>query len=222
MWLLGSIYLLVPFACWAAMVRTRAVGVAVFAVLAALAAFLVGLEREWFYLRATAEVESGYPFAAALVILAGALAERRLRGPRSKGRAVEPEGGAVVALCVHALAGAAIVVLYQATAYDSFFPSLAEVPLPPGLTIEHATGTAGGCGSNYCSRTLTIGSDTGLPADEVEARMRAALAADGWTPGRNGALVHPHGWLVDGRVSEVFVTGRTVELSGSELTNAER
>ncbi|MFH8379743.1 hypothetical protein ACH4E7_02195 [Kitasatospora sp. NPDC018058] len=218
---LGWVYLLVPVACWAAVVRTRALGAAVFGILAGLATVLVGLEREWFFTRATAEVEAGYPFAAGLVILAGVLGERRLRGPRPEKGGVNPVVGAAVAICAHALVGTAITFLYQLVAYDAFFPSLAEVPLPPGLTIEHATGTKGGCGSNYCSRTLTIGSTTGLSADQVEARLRAALAADGWTPGRNGALVHPHDWLVDRRVSEVFVSGRTVELSGSELVSAQ-
>ncbi|MEU9073225.1 hypothetical protein [Kitasatospora sp. NPDC048538] len=215
-WTLFWTYLVVPPVCWAAVVRTRAVGAVVFAVLAGLAAAVAGLRYEWFFIRPKAELEAGYPFLAGLVILLGVLGERRLRGPRPRTRSVDPAGGVVAATCAHALVGIAIVFLYRLVGYDAFFPSLAEVPLPPGLTIEHATGTEGGCGSNSCSRTLTIGSATDLPADQVEARLRSALAADGWTPGRGGALVHPHGWLVDGRVSEVFVSGRTVELSGPE------
>ncbi|MFI8459851.1 hypothetical protein [Kitasatospora sp. NPDC085464] len=214
------IYLLAPFVGWAALVRTRAVGAAVFAVLVGLAAAIVGPEYGWFFIWPKADLQAGYPFVAALVILAGVLGERWLRGPRPENRFVDPESGAAVAFCIHALAGGALVLMYQFFAYDAFFPNLAEVPLPPGLTIEHVTGTEGACGSNFCSRTLTIGSPAGVTADQVEARLRAALAADGWTPGRNGTLVHPHGWLVDPRVSEVFVSGRTVELSGSDGSTA--
>lgn len=210
-------YLLLPPACWAFLVRTRIVGAAVFAVLAGLALALVGLEKDWYFTRATAEIETGYPVAAGLALLAGALAEQRLRGPRTGKDYDHPVAGSAVAVTAHVLVGAGIAFAYQLLAHDAFVPSRAELSLPPGLTATAVTG--GSCGSDFCSRTLTIGSDTGLPADEVEARLRAALAADGWTPGRDGALVRPHGWLVDGRVSQVHVTGRTVELSGSELAD---
>ncbi|MEU8921387.1 hypothetical protein AB0D10_10710 [Kitasatospora sp. NPDC048545] len=215
--LLGWLYLLVPFACWAVVVRTRAIGAAVFTVLAGLAGAIVGLEREWFFVRFTAELEAGYPFVAALAILVGVLGETRLRGPRPKNRFVDPVSGAAVAICAHSVVGMVIAFAYQLVAYGSFLPSAAEVPLPPGVTLDHVD--EGYCGSNFCSRTLTLRSTTGLPASEVETRVRAALAADGWTPGRGSALVHPHGWLVDRRVSEVFLGGVTVELSGSELAD---
>ncbi|MFF0412821.1 hypothetical protein ACFYUY_20570 [Kitasatospora sp. NPDC004745] len=215
---LELLYLLLPTVCWAFLVRTRTVGVAVFAILAGLALALVGLAQDWYFTRAAAEVEAGYPIAAGLVVLAGGLAERRLRGPRPAKEYDHPVAGSAVAITAHALAGSAIAFGYGAFAPTAFLPSAAEMPLPPGVTVEHDDG--GYCGSNFCSRTLTIGSPAGVTADQVEARLRAALAADGWTPGRNGALVHPHGWLVDRRVSEAFVSGRTVELGGSEITNA--
>ncbi|MER7585458.1 hypothetical protein [Kitasatospora sp. NPDC097691] len=215
---LGWIYLLVPFVCWAALVRTRAVGAAVFAVLTGMAAILVGLQCEWFFVRPAAELQAGYPFMAGLVILVGEVIEKRLRGPRPEDRFVDRVGAVSVTVCVHSVVGAVVVLGYLVIAHDAFLPSAAEVPLPTGVSIEHDDG--GYCGSNFCSRTLTLGSTTGLSADQVETRLRAALAADGWTPGRNGALVHPHGWLVDRRLSEAFVSGRTVELSGSEITNA--
>ncbi|MEU6237040.1 hypothetical protein ABZ885_28985, partial [Kitasatospora sp. NPDC047058] len=161
-----------------------------------------------------------YPLLSGLVIVAGALTERRLRGPRSKREFGTPVGGTAVALTVHALVGVVIGLVYQSLAFESFLPSAAEVSLPPGLTVESSTD--GYCGSNFCSRTLTIGSTTGAPPAEVAARLRAALAADGWTPGRGNALVRPHGWLLDGRLSDVYVSedprGASVELAGSELT----
>lgn len=223
MWLwtmLGWIYLLVPFVCWAVVVRTRAVGVAVFAVLAGLALALVGLEYEWFYTRVMAELEAGYPFLASLVILAGVLGEKRLRGPRPENGFIDPVGAAAVTICVHAVVGMAIAFLYQWAVYEPFYPSLASIPLPSGLTVTDST--EGSCGTNFCSRTLTIGSTTGLPPAEVAARLRAALADDGWTRGEGEALVHPYGWLVDRRVSQIYVSGVSVELVGPELANARR
>ncbi|MEU4119748.1 hypothetical protein AB0F71_35280 [Kitasatospora sp. NPDC028055] len=213
-------YLLPPLVCWAFLVRTRAVGAAVLAVLAAPALALVGLEQEWYFTRATAEIEAGYPLAAGLVVLAGALVERRLRGPRPERQFYHPVAGAAVALTVHALVGAAVAVAYPLFAHDAFLPSAAEVPVPAGLTVTRTDG--GYCGSDFCARTLTIGSTTGLPAAELEARMRAALTADGWTAGRDGALLRPHGWLLDRRLSTVYLNGRELDLSGSEAANAAR
>ncbi|MFD8788181.1 hypothetical protein [Kitasatospora sp. NPDC059599] len=217
---LELLYLLLPAICWAFLVRTRVIGVTVFAVLAGLAVALVGLEEDWYFTRATAEIEVGYPTAAGLVVLAGGLAERWLRGPRPEKEYDHPVAGSAVAITVHTLAGVVIAFAYLLIGRDSFLPSLAEVPLPPGVTVEHAD--EGYCGSNFCSRTLTLGSSTGLSPAEVQARLRAALAADGWTPGRGDSLRRPHGWLVDRRVSEIFLGGMTVELSGSETTNVER
>ncbi|MFJ9773426.1 hypothetical protein ACIRVF_19650 [Kitasatospora sp. NPDC101157] len=215
---LGLLYLVLPLVCWAFLVRTRPVGVAVFAVLTGLAVALLGLEQERYFLRAAAEIESGYPIAAGLVLLAGGLAERRLRGPRPAREFLDPVSGSVVAVTTHLLAGIGIAIAYQMLSFGSFLPSAAEVSPPAGLTVTHSTD--GYCGSNFCSRTLTIGTTGGLPAADVEARMRAALTADGWTPGPDGALLRPHGWLLDRRVSEAFVSGTTVELSGSESVDA--
>ncbi|MFD7448589.1 hypothetical protein [Kitasatospora sp. NPDC059827] len=217
---LALAYLLPPLICWAFLARTRAVGAAVLAVLAALALAPAGLEQEWYFTRATAEIEAGYPVAAGLVVLAGALVERRLRGPRPERQYDHPVAGSTVALTAHALVGVVIALGYGLFAFDAFVPSAAEVSVPPGLTVTRST--EGHCGSNFCSRTLTLGSTAGLPAAEVEARMRAALTADGWTPGRDGALLRPHGWLLDPRLSTAYLHGTELELSGSESAAAAR
>ncbi|MFD0349240.1 hypothetical protein ACFQ0M_30715 [Kitasatospora aburaviensis] len=79
--MLRLLYVLLPLLCWAFLVRTRVVGAAVLALLAGLAVALVGLQQEWYSTRAAAEFEAGYPLLSGLVVLAGALTERRLRGP---------------------------------------------------------------------------------------------------------------------------------------------
>ncbi|MFC5887994.1 hypothetical protein RMN57_25150 [Kitasatospora sp. CM 4170] len=219
--MLRLLYVLLPLLCWAFLVRTRVVGAAVLALLAGLAVALVGLQQEWYSTRAAAEFEAGYPLLSGLVVLAGALTERRLRGPRPKKESGTPVGGAAVALTVHALVGVAIGFAYRGLAYDAFLPSATEVSLPPGLTVEHDDD--GYCGSNFCARTLTVGSTTGLPPAEVAARLRAALAEDGWSPGRRNLLHRRHGWLLDRRVAELGLTETThgveLELSGSDLSD---
>ncbi|MFD0273340.1 hypothetical protein ACFVHB_05400 [Kitasatospora sp. NPDC127111] len=216
---LGLLYLLLPAACWAFVVRTRVVGVTVFTVLTGLAVALVGLEDDWYFTRATAEIEAGYPLVCGLVILAGGLAERRLRGPRPKKESNDPAVGAAVALTAHALVGCVIGVGYQLLGFEAFLPDAGELSLPPGLTV--VSETDGYCGSNFCSRTLLVGSTTGLPPAEVAARLRAALAADGWTPGPRNTLRRPHGWLLDGRLSDISIgedpRGAAVDLAGSEI-----
>lgn len=215
---LGLLYALLPAACWAFVVRTRVVGVTVFTVLTGLAVALIGLEDEWYFTRATAEIEAGYPLACGLVLLVGGLAERRLRGPRPKKETDHHAVGSAVAVATHALIGVVIGLGYQALGHDSFLPRTEELSLPAGLTA--LSGTEGYCGSNFCSRTLTIVSTTGLPPAEVTARLRGHLAADGWRPGPGNSLLRPHGWLVDTRLSEAWVSesplGASVELSGSE------
>ncbi|MFJ4187779.1 hypothetical protein [Kitasatospora sp. NPDC089509] len=220
LWFLGLLYLGLPVVCWAVLVRTRVIGVTVLVVLAGLAFALFGLEREWYFTRATAELEIGYPLVTGLVLLAGGLAEQRLRGPRPAKETDHRLGGSIAAVTAHVLAGIVLAVGYRLLSYDAFLPSAAEVPPPPGLTVTHVD--PGYCGSNFCSRTLAFGSTAGLPPAEIEARLRATLTADGWTPGPNGSLVHPHGWLLDDRLSQAYVTGATVELSGSESVNAAR
>ncbi|MFF2041683.1 hypothetical protein ACFVVX_14710 [Kitasatospora sp. NPDC058170] len=223
MWLwmfLGWVYLLAPLACWAGLVRTRVVGAAVLAVLTGLATVLVGLEYEWFFSRAAAEAEAGYPYAAALVILLGALVERRLRGPRPEGQARRREVGASIALTALALVGVAIAGLYSIARFEPFAPNPAELRLPPGLTIERDSGSDGSCGLHACVRDLSIGSTEGLPAAEIARRLRAGLAADGWTAGPRNSLLRPHGWLLDKRVTELYITelpeSVTVELAGPD------
>ncbi|WP_316526224.1 hypothetical protein [Kitasatospora brasiliensis] len=217
---LGLLYLSLPVVCWAFLARTRVVGAAVLAVLVGLAVALFGLEKDWWFTRAAAEVETGYPLAAGLVVLVGGLAERRLRGPRPAKEFHHPVGGSIAAFAVQLLAAAAIAFGYRLFSLSAFFPNTAEVAPPPGLTVTRVD--QGYCGSNFCARTLTIGGAGDPPAAEVEARMRAALTADGWSPGRDGALVRPHGWLLDRRLSEIHLAGTELDLAGSESVNGGR
>ncbi|MFI6844909.1 hypothetical protein OG535_25355 [Kitasatospora sp. NBC_00085] len=219
---LGWVYVLLPLVCWAVLVRTRVVGVAVLTALAGLATVPVGLEYEWFFSRATAEAEAGYPYAAALVIAVGAPAERLLRGPRPKDQAHRREAAASIALTAQALIGAAIAFLYSTAQFEPFSPSLAELRLPPGLTIESDSGPDRNCSLHACIRDLSIGSTEGLPAAEIARRLRAGLAADGWTAGPRNSLRRPHGWLLDKRMTELCITEHpeavTVEFDGPDNT----
>lgn len=127
---LGWGYVLLPLACWAALARTRAVGAAVAGVLAALAVVPVGLEYGWFHSRAVAESQAGYPLAAGLVVLLGALAEHLRRGHRPAGGSVRTTA-AIALTAAHALLGLVIGLLYQLAVHEPFPPERSELALPP-------------------------------------------------------------------------------------------
>ncbi|MFE7193149.1 hypothetical protein [Kitasatospora sp. NPDC057541] len=219
---LGWGYVLLPLACWAALARTRAVGVAVAAVLAALAVVPVGLERGWFHSRAIAESQSGYPLAAGLVVLLGTLAERRLCGPRPTRGSGQPAAGATIVIAAHSLVGLVLGLLYQLAVHEPFSPERSELSLPPGLSVRQDSGPDRSCGLHACRRDLAIVSADGLPGAEAARRLRVRLAADGWTPGPGGCLVHRHGWLLDKRITQLFLIeqpdGVTVRLVGPDRT----
>ncbi|MER5350715.1 hypothetical protein ABT093_10320 [Kitasatospora sp. NPDC002551] len=219
---LGWGYVLLPLACWAALARTRVVGVVVAAVLAALAVIPVGLEYAWFHSRATAESQSGYPLAAGLVVLLGALAERRRYGPRPARGSGQPAAGATIAIAAHSLVGLVIGLLYQLAVHEPFSPDRSELSLPPGLAVAEDSGPDRSCGLHACRRDLLVVSTGGLSVTEAALRLRARLAADGWRPGPGPgeSLVHRHGWLLDKRVTRLSLAERpagvAVRLTGPD------
>ncbi|MFF8772866.1 hypothetical protein [Kitasatospora sp. NPDC015120] len=217
---LGWGYVLLPLACWAALARTRTVGAAVAVVLVALALVPVGLERAWFHSRAVAESQSGYPLAAGLVVLLGTLAERRRCGRRPARGSGQPAAGATIVIAAHSLVGLVIGLLYQLAVHEPFSPDRSELSLPPGLAVEHDTGPDRSCGLHACRRDLVVVSTEGLPGAEAARRLRVRMAADGWAPGPGGSLVHRHGWLLDKRITQVFLTEQpaavTVRLTGPD------
>ncbi|MFF7457782.1 hypothetical protein [Kitasatospora sp. NPDC008115] len=218
---LGWCYVLLPLACWAALARTRATGLTVAAVLVALAVIPVGLEREWFHSRATAESQSGYPLAAGLVVLLGTLTERRRRGPRPARGSVQPAAGATIVIAAHSLVGLVIGLLYQLAVHEPFSPERHEVSLPRGLVVEHDSGPDHSCGLHACRRDLVIVSTEGLSGAEAARRLRARLAADGWTPGPGDTLVHRHGWLLDKRITQLSLAERPAAVA-VRLTGPDR
>ncbi|MFE6866559.1 hypothetical protein ACFVFS_08375 [Kitasatospora sp. NPDC057692] len=217
---LGWGYVLLPLACWAALARTRAAGVVVAAVLAALAVIPVGLEYGWFHSRATAESQSGYPLAAGLVVLLGTLAERRRCGPRPTRGSGQPAAGATIVIAAHSLVGLVIGLLYQLAVHEPFSPERSELSLPAGLAVQQDSGPDRSCGLHACRRDLVVVSTEGLPGAEAARRLRDRLAADGWTPGPGGSLVHRHGWLLDKRITQLLLTEQpaavTVRLTGPD------
>ncbi|MET9614169.1 hypothetical protein [Kitasatospora indigofera] len=219
--LLLWLFALTPVLCWAALARTRLVGAATGLVLAGLAAALLALDHGLLFSRAAAEAHAGYPVAAAAVITTGALAERRLRGPRPRSAHGGRAGAVAAALAAHALAAAVGVAAWTMFLGEPYYPSLAELPLPPGLRIASDTGTSPGCALGGCSRTLALAAPAGQSPAEAAERLRAGLAGRGWTPGPGGCLQHPHGWLLDDRRVQVWISpgeaAVQVELVGADL-----
>ncbi|MFF1869572.1 hypothetical protein [Kitasatospora herbaricolor] len=215
------LFALTPLLCWALLARTRLVGAAVGVVLAGLAAALPALEHDWIFSRAAVEAHAGYPVAAAAVITAGALAERRLRGPRPTSVHGSRAAGVAVALAAHTVVAALGVAAWSMFLGEPYYPSLAELPLPPGLRIASDSGTSPGCALGGCTRTLALAAPAGQSPAEAAERLRAGLAGRGWTPGPGGCLQYPHGWLLDDRRVQVWISpgegGVRVDLVGPDL-----
>ncbi|WP_329498171.1 hypothetical protein [Kitasatospora herbaricolor] len=215
------LFALTPLLCWALLARTRLVGAAVGVVLAGLAAALLALDHDLLFSRAAVEAHAGYPVAAATVILAGALAERRLRGPRPAAAYGNRAGAVTAALAAHTLTAAVGVAAWSMFLGEPYYPGLAELPLPAGLRIASDTGTSPGCALGGCTRTLALAAPAGESPAEAAERLRAQLAGRGWTPGPGGCLQHPHGWLLDDRRVQVWISpgeaGVQVDLVGADL-----
>ncbi|TJZ97832.1 hypothetical protein [Actinacidiphila oryziradicis] len=195
-----------PPLCWARLARTRVVGAVVGAALLAAAALLIGELAGLLPQQPRAEAVVGYGPLTALLIGAGVLAERRLRGRRPR---TERTYHATVALCSYLA-----VVLLLFTPYYVIFalrepwvPSTDLVlPLPPGYSVTADTGTAGGCGSGTCSRGLTVIGPAGQSAADTAARLRGWLTTrHGWRLDANGSGSRRIGWLLDPRLESVDV-----------------
>jgi hypothetical protein len=212
---LELLFALTPLACWLAMARTRAVGVPVGLALAGYAALVLCVRHGWLASRAHAEVYVGHAPVALLLITAGALVERRLRGPRPKRIYGSRTGGAWIVLGAYlAFFGLAASPLYVCFyLQDSFTPATTDVlPLPPGLSV---TTQDSACGTNECGVGMTIGSSSGLSPDEIAARLRTGLTHDhGWRFGPDDEACRPNGWLLDtrSRCVTVSVHDGTVDL----------
>lgn len=195
------LFALMPLACWLALARTPVVGTLVGLLLTGCAVLVTGVHEDWFTTRAKAEVYVGLAPAALLLIAAGALAERGLRGPRAKRVYSGRSGGAWVALVAYlvffGLLGTPVYLMFT---HDSFVPSTDEVlPLPSGLTLLSKDDN-GVCGSGTCSSGVEVGSPSGLSGDEIAGRLRTTLTNDrGWHLDRDNSGCRPNGWLLDRR-----------------------
>jgi hypothetical protein len=212
------LFTLTPLACWLPLARTRVIGTLVGLVLAGYTALVVGVTEDWLTTRAKAEIYVCYAPFALLIITAGVLLERRLRGPRPKGVYRGRTGGAWVALAAHlAFFGLVGTPSYLMFLHDDFTPSTNEVlPLPHGLTVLELDG--GGCGSGTCGTGLEVGSSTGLPGDQIAALLRTELTDRGWQLDSHDSGCRHNGWLLDHRplcVSlNVSATSVSVDLEG--------
>ncbi|TQF02186.1 hypothetical protein E6W39_07765 [Kitasatospora acidiphila] len=171
--LVQLLFVLMPLACWLALARTRVAGTLVGLLLAGCAVLVTGVHEDWFTTRAKAEVYVGLPPVVLLLVAAGALAERRLRGPRPKRVYSGRSGGAWVALVAYlvffGLLGTPVYLMFT---HDSFVPSTDEVlPLPSGLALLSKDDN-GVCGSGTCSSGWRSAAPPASPA----ARSPAACA----------------------------------------------
>ncbi|MBY8883693.1 hypothetical protein K7472_02380 [Streptomyces sp. PTM05] len=204
----------VPPVCWAALARTRAVAVGVGVVLLVAAALLGSELSGLLPQRPRAESIVGYAPLVAVMIGVGVLAERRLRGRRPPS---DRARSATVVLC-----GYLATVLLLFTPYYLFFglrdarmPSTDLVlPLPTGYAVASDSGTGPqACGSEVCSRLLSVTGPQGQPAEATAAALREWLTArHGWRLDAAGSGTRRIGWLLDHRSTsvDVRVTGRRV------------
>ncbi|MGW5256225.1 hypothetical protein ACWERW_25045 [Streptomyces sp. NPDC004012] len=205
----------IPLLCWAALHRTRTAGIVVGAVLLAVTALfgaeLAGLLPQ----RPRAEAVVGYAPVTVVMISVGVLVERRLLGRRQRS---ERARSATVALSWYMG-----VVLLLFTPYYVFFglreslmPSTDLVlPLPPGYTATDPGNGADPCGSEVCSRQLTVTGPPGQPVAATKTALRDWLTSHhGWHLDAAGSGIQRVGWLLDRRTAslDLVVSGQHVSV----------
>lgn len=205
----------IPPLCWAALHRTRAAGAVVGAVLLAVAALICAELAGLLPQRPRAETVVGYAPLTFMAISVGVLVERRLRGPRQRS---ERARSATVALSWYMG-----VVMLLFTPYYVFFglreslmPSTdLALPLPPGYTVTDSGNGAGLCGSEVCSRRLTVTGPPGQSIAATETALRDWLTSHhGWHLDAAGSGIRRVGWLLDRRTASVdlVVSGQHVSV----------
>ncbi|MFG3050680.1 hypothetical protein ACGFZP_06930 [Kitasatospora sp. NPDC048239] len=217
--ILQLLILTAPLFCWCLLVRTRAVGVTVGAALLALATVTTAVHMSWISTRAEAEVLVGYGPAAALLVVAGSLAERWWRGPQTDPQRRQRSVRVMVGLGAYlvGVVGPATLVYLGFVLGTEFYPSADALPVPAQLTVTRSTAD-GTCATDACIRYMTVRGPDGMAAGEVAVRLRAALAEDGWRTAADGSLWRRNGWLVDTRPLHAYLEeapdGVRIELAG--------
>ncbi|MFE9422788.1 hypothetical protein ACFYNO_07490 [Kitasatospora sp. NPDC006697] len=195
------LFLAGPPLCWALMARTAPVGLAVGLPLAGWSALLLAVHLDWIDTRARAELYLAELPLSVLLVAAGLLAERRLRGPRRKQVLGDRASGARIAFGSYlALFGLLVPgYLWFAGLSDDVPPADELRPLAAGLALHGVRNECTETGSAGCTLQAEV-SGAGLSRAEVAARLRDSLNARGWrlAEGQDHGC-RRNGWLVDRR-----------------------
>jgi len=184
---------LCPLACWDLLARTHVIGMILAAVLAVGAGF--GLALAFGLLRPGARggLLLAYVPVTTVVVCVGVLLERRQLTFQPGELISWRRAGGWLLLAVFTV-GLGVVVTPLAVLTSVFHSGHVHVlPLPPDLVVEQDDR---GCGSDTCTRDLTITSPSHAAASQVTAELRRFLTtARGWTLDVHGSGCRPSGWL---------------------------
>jgi hypothetical protein len=193
-------YLGLPVACWWILSRARVSGGVVGLLLAVLSLAVIFLVTGWVYLPARIDLIMAYAPAASGVIGLGLLLQRQRLGAHAV-----PAGRPRVRVAAHTLLWtylAAVLLccapgVRELLSWQPPVPGDRELlPLPAGLTVLNEQDEV--CGSGICGRTITIGTSTGLTANQIRQRLREHLSdAHGWQLGPHDSECRRQGWLID-------------------------
>ncbi|MCP2327330.1 hypothetical protein HDA40_005837 [Hamadaea flava] len=215
--IIACVTMLLPLLGWAAITRTRLIGIIVGAMLVLVPVGIVfGLARG-LPLPGGTDMLFAYPLAALALIAIGRSIERR------SFQATTPAATAKAAYIVLALhlaglfclcAPAMLLMVDSEELHTS--PSVLS-PLPDGLTIASDEGDD--CGMAVCYRNITISSTRADSTEAIERRLRDHLVERGWNLGDDASDCRKLGWLIDQRVLCLSLrstdAGVVVQLEGS-------
>jgi hypothetical protein len=201
-WLLVPVllYLPMPVICWYVLSRVRTTRIVIGVILVTFGVVTMLLAAGVLPTRVRWELVLAYaPVASTLVWLGVSLENRRLTAPTPIG---QQRTRLLAQTMLVGYAGASLLCCTPAASVvigsDAFLPSNSELlPLPTPLIV---VSNSVGCGSESCSRDITVGSSTGLPADQILQRLRAHLTqAHAWQLSPSDSACRPNGWLIDRR-----------------------
>jgi len=213
----------VPVACWWILSRARVSGAIVGLFLTTVSLAVICLVTGWVYLPTRVDLIMAYgPVAAGVIGLGLLLQRRRLGAPAAP--AGRPRVRVAARVVLWAYLGAVLLCCAPAVgllvSWEPFVPADRDVlPRPAGLTV--VSNQDDGCGSGTCGRTITVGTSTGLTANQIRQGLREHLTdAHGWQLGPQDSACRQQGWLIDRTTLcvSLFTDSEghvTVELSGS-------
>ncbi|MEK9522270.1 hypothetical protein MIU24_23210 [Streptomyces venezuelae] len=181
---LGILFAVVPVAVWAAIARTRPVGLVIGGILLAGAGLLVGVQQVWIH-APRPDAHLLFTALAPLVIACGVSLEGRHGNPPSPGWA-DRRSGAIGVLGMQFALTLVAGLLYALVISDgsAAAPSRVLPSLPPGISM---VSEGVGCGSGGCWRVVTV---TGNDLSRPEIIRELGLQQE---------RCRSNGWLLDRR-----------------------